>query len=215
MTLLINDTAPNFFAYSSEGDFFFHDWIGEGYAILFSHPRDFTPVCTTEFISLSSHFDEFRKRNCRVAGLSVDSVEEHFKWCADIEKISGQPLGFPIIEDLNLSISRKYGMLPAEALAPYHYSGYVPHTVRSTFFIGPGKKVRAILTYPEEVGRNMTELLRVLDALILTDGGPYGTPADWRVGEKVVLSVDIETEAAKEIYREVEVVNPYFRKISL
>ena len=216
MTLRINDVAPDFTVNSTDGELNFHDWIGDGYAILFSHPKDFTPVCTTEFGAVAALADEWAKRNTKVAGVSVDNVEHHQQWKADIEQYSGKKVDFPIFADIDLTISRAYDMFPAETVLPGE--GRTPAhtaTVRSTFIIGPDKKIRLILTYPMSVGRNFQEILRCLDAVRLTDGAPFATPADWKQGEKVIVALSVPTDEAKERFKDLEIVLPYVRKASV
>ena len=216
MTLRINDVAPDFTVTSTDGELSFHDWIGDSYAILFSHPKDFTPVCTTEFGAVAALSGEWAKRNTKVAGVSVDDVENHKKWKADIEQYSGKTVDFPIFADTDLTISRAYDMFPAETQLPGE--GRTPAhtaTVRSTFIIGPDKKIRLILTYPMSVGRNFQEILRCLDAVRLTDGAPFATPADWKQGEKVIVALSVPTEEAKERFKDLEIALPYVRKASV
>lgn len=215
MTLRINDTAPNFTAASTEGEITLHDWIGDGYAILFSHPKDFTPVCTTEFGAVSRLAAEFAARNCKVAGVSVDPLAEHLRWKADIETYSGAPVGFPIFADEDLEIAKAYDMMPAESALPDGRTPAHTATVRSTFIIGPDKKIRLMLIYPMSVGRNFDEILRALDAIRATDGVPFATPADWRPGEKVIVALSVTTEDAKARFGDLEVVLPYLRKASI
>src|SRR5690554_5369871 len=185
MSLRINDIAPNFTAKSSAGVINFHDFIGDNYAIIFSHPKDFTPVCTTEFGAVSRLVPEFAKRNTKVIGVSVDNVEDHEKWKRDIEAFGGAPADFPIIDDTSLQVSKLYNMLPAEAYLPDGRTPADSATVRTVFIIGPDKKIRLTLSYPMSVGRNFAEIIRVLDAIQLTDGQPLATPADWTPGQDV------------------------------
>jgi thioredoxin-dependent peroxiredoxin len=215
MTIRINDVAPNFTADSTKGRLTLHDWIGDGYAILFSHPKDFTPVCTTEFASVARLHDEFKKRNTKVAGVSVDSVEDHKKWIQDIEKVAGTKLDFPIFADDELQISKAFDMLPADAYLPDGRTPADTATVRSTFIIGPDKKVRVALVYPMSVGRNFQEILRALDAVQKTDGAPIATPADWKVGDDVIVGLALNDEQAREKYGELDVVLPYLRKTKM
>lgn len=212
MSLRINDIAPNFTAESTDGILTLHDWIGDSYAILFSHPKDFTPVCTTEFGAVAKLADEFEKRNTKVAGISIDPVEEHLRWKADVEKVSGVALSFPIIADESLEIAKLYDMLPADAYLPDGRTANDTATVRTTFIIGPDKKVRLALIYPMSVGRNFDEILRALDAIRATDGAPLATPADWRPGEDMIVALSLSTEEARAKFGEVEEVLPYLRK---
>ncbi|MFC2969423.1 peroxiredoxin [Acidimangrovimonas pyrenivorans] len=213
MGLRINDTAPDFTADSTEGKISFHDWIGDSYAILFSHPKDFTPVCTTEFGAVARLAAEFEKRNTKVMGVSVDSVEEHVKWKKDIEAVAGAPANFPIIDDTSLTVAKLYDMLPAEAYLPDGRTPADSATVRTVFIIGPDKKVRLTMTYPMSVGRNFAEVLRALDAVQMTDGAPYATPADWTPGQDVIVALSVSTDDAKAKFGEVDVKLPYLRTI--
>ncbi|NLY94340.1 MAG: peroxiredoxin [Myxococcales bacterium] len=211
MSVRINDVAPNFTADSTQGRITFHDWIGDSYAILFSHPKDFTPVCTTEFGAVARLQDEFKKRNTKVAGVSVDSVEDHKKWIADIEKYSGAKVDFPIFADDKLEISKAYGMLPADAYLPDGRTPQHTATVRTVFIIGPDKKVRVALIYPMSVGRNFAEILRALDAVQKTDGAPIATPADWKVGDDVIVALSLNDDQAREKFGELNIHLPYLR----
>ncbi|AQS51888.1 MAG TPA: peroxiredoxin [Paenalcaligenes hominis] len=211
MSLRINDVAPNFTTDSTAGEITLHDWIGDSYAILFSHPRDFTPVCTTEFGAVACLVPEFAKRNTKVMGVSVDNVEDHNKWKRDIEAFSGSPADFPIIDDTSLQVSKLYNMLPAEAYLPDGRTPADSATVRTVFIIGPDKKIRLTLSYPMSVGRNFAEILRVLDAIQLTDGKPLATPADWTPGQDVIVGLALNDEQAKEKFGEVDIKLPYLR----
>ncbi len=211
MAVRINDIAPNFTVDSTAGKLNLHEWMGNSYAILFSHPKDFTPVCSTEFAAVANLADEFGKRNTKVAGISVDSVEDHKKWVADIEKIAGKKVSFPIFADTELEIAKAYDMLPADAYLPDGRTAADTATVRSTYIIGPDKKVRVILTYPMSVGRNFQEILRALDAVQRTDGVPLATPADWNKGDDVVVGLSLNDEQAREKYGELDVRLPYLR----
>jgi len=211
MGLRINDVAPDFTAKSTQGDIKFHDWIGNGYAILFSHPKDFTPVCTTEFGAVAKLASEFEKRKTKVMGVSVDSVEDHQKWRSDIEKVAGAPANFPIIDDSSLAVAKAYDMLPAEAHLPEGRTPAHTATVRTVFIIGPDKKVRLTMTYPMSVGRNFAEILRALDAVQATDGVPLATPANWVPGQDVIVALSLNDAQAKEKYGDINVVLPYLR----
>ncbi|MCC6008763.1 MAG: peroxiredoxin [Rhodobacteraceae bacterium] len=213
MSLRINDTAPDFTADSTQGTLSWHDWIGDSYAILFSHPKDFTPVCTTEFGAVARLADAFAQRNTKVAGISIDPVEEHRRWVADVEKVSGKPGGFPIIADDKLEIAKLYDMLPAEAWLPDGRTANDTATVRTTFIIGPDKKIRLQLIYPMSVGRNFDEILRALDAIRATEGAPLATPANWRPGEDMIVALSLTTEQARDKFGEVDEVLPYLRTI--
>ncbi len=211
MSLRINDIAPDFTADSTAGKISFHDWIGNGYAILFSHPKDFTPVCTTEFGAVAQLAQEFAKRNTKVMGVSVDSVEDHKKWKRDIEAVAGKPADFPIIDDSSLTVSKLYDMLPADAYLPDGRTPADSATVRTVFIIGPDKKVRLTMTYPMSVGRNFAEVLRALDAVQATDGVPIATPANWQPGQDVIVAMSLNDEQAKQKYGDIDVKLPYLR----
>jgi alkyl hydroperoxide reductase subunit AhpC len=213
MSVRINDVAPNFTADSTQGTLTLHDWIGDSYAILFSHPKDFTPVCTTEFGAVARLADEFARRNTKVAGISVDGVAEHKRWMADVETYSGKPVTFPIIADEKLEIAKLYDMLPADAYLPDARTAADTATVRTTFIIGPDKKIRLALIYPMSVGRNFDEILRALDAVRATDGVPIATPADWRPGQDVIASLSLDDDEARAKFGDVEIVLPYLRKV--
>jgi len=203
MPLRINDEAPNFTAETTEGTINFHDWIGDGWAILFSHPKDFTPVCTTELGYMAGLKSEFDKRNCKVVGLSVDGVKDHKAWSQDIEKTQGHALNYPLIGDPGLEIVKLYDMLPAEA--GDSSEGRTPAdnaTVRSVFLIGPDKKIKLSLTYPMSTGRNFDELLRVLDSCQLTAKHKVATPVNWRQGEDVIIVPTVSNDEAEKKYPE-------------
>ena len=212
MSLRINDTAPDFTASSTEGEIRFHDWLGDSYAVIFSHPRDFTPVCTTEFGAVAQLVPEFEKRNTKVVGLSVDSLDDHVKWKADIEKVAGAPANFAMIDDRDLTVAKAYDMLPADYYLPTE--GRTPQhsaTVRSVFIIGPDRKVRLTMTYPMSIGRNFAEIVRALDALIKTDGVPLATPANWVPGQDVIVGMALDDKAAEERYGALDIRLPYLR----
>ena len=211
MSLRINDIAPDFTADTTEGKITFHDWIGDSYAILFSHPKDFTPVCTTEFGAVAQLADEWAKRNTKVMGVSVDTVEEHKKWKADISAYAGAPATFPIIDDTSLTVSKLYDMLPAEAYLPEGRTPANTATVRTVFIIGPDKKIRLMMIYPMSVGRNFAEVLRALDAIQATDGVPFATPANWVPGQDVIVGLSVSTDDAKAKFGDVDVKLPYLR----
>lgn len=211
MGLRINDTAPNFTADSTAGPITLHEWIGDGYAILFSHPKDFTPVCTTEFGAVARLVPEFKKRGTKVMGVSVDSVEEHQKWKRDIESFAGTPADFPIIDDTSLQVAKAFDMLPAEAYLPDGRTAADSATVRTVFIIGPDKRIRLMMTYPMSVGRNFAEIIRALDAVQATDGVPIATPADWTPGQDVIVGLSLDDKAAKEKFGQVDVRLPYLR----
>ena len=211
MSLRINDIAPNFTAASTAGALTLHDWIGDSYAILFSHPKDFTPVCTTEFGAVAQLAPEFAKRNTKVMGVSVDSVEDHEKWKKDITAFAGAPADFPIIDDTSLQVAKLYYMLPADAYLPDGRTPAHSATVRTVFIIGPDKKVRLSISYPMTVGRNFAEILRALDAIKITDGVPLATPANWVPGQDVIVALALNNEQATEKYGELDIKLPYLR----
>ena len=189
MAIRLGDTAPDFTAVTTEGTITFHDWLGDSWAVLFSHPKDFTPVCTTELGSLAGLKSEFDKRNVKVIGLSVDPVEDHRRWAADIKETQGNALNFPVIADSDRKVSDLYDMI--------HPNANDTLTVRSVFVIGPDKKVKLTLTYPASTGRNFAELLRVIDSLQLTARHSVATPADWKQGEDVIIVPSVSNEDAK------------------
>ena len=210
--LRINDTAPDFTADTTEGSISFHEWIGDGYAILFSHPKDFTPVCTTELGAMAGLEGEFARRNAKIIGISVDPVENHHNWKSDIETVSGNRVNYPMIGDSELKVAKLYGMLPASAGETSE--GRTPAdnaTVRSVFIIGPDKKIKLSLTYPMTTGRSFDEILRALDSSQLTANHQVATPADWKQGERVIITPAVSNEAAKERFGEYETVLPYLR----
>ena len=201
MALRINSEAPNFTAETTDGTIQFYDWIGDGWAILFSHPKDFTPVCTTELGYMAGLKPEFDKRNCKILGLSVDGVGDHSKWMQDIEETQGHAVTYPLIGDPELKIAKAYDMLPADA--GDSSEGRTPAnnaTVRSVFVIGPDKKIKAMLTYPMSTGRNFDEVLRLLDSCQLTAQHQVATPVNWRQGEDVIIVPAVSDEQAKEKY---------------
>ncbi len=201
MPLRINDEAPNFTAETTEGTVNFHDWIGDGWAILFSHPKDFTPVCTTELGYMAGLKSEFEKRNCKVIGLSVDGVRDHAAWSKDIEETQGHALNYPLIGDPGLEIAKLYDMLPAGAGDSSEGRTAVDNaTVRSVFLVGPDKKIKLSLTYPMSTGRNFDELLRVLDSCQLTAKHKVATPVNWKQGEDVIIVPAVSNEEAQEKY---------------
>ena len=213
MALRINDTVPNITVETDHGTFALHDFIGGSYAILFSHPKDFTPVCTTEFGAVAQLKDEWEKRGVKVLGISVDNVEEHKKWKSDIEQVAKAPAFFPIVADTSLAMSKAFDMLPADAYLPHGRTPADTATVRSVFIVGPDKKVRLMMTYPMSVGRNFAEVLRALDAVMATDGVPIATPANWQPGQDVIVALSVSTDDAKAKFGDVNVVLPYLRTI--
>lgn len=212
MSLRINDTAPNFTAQTTEGLLSFHEWIGDGYAVLFSHPKDFTPVCTTELGEVARLKDEFAQRNTKVIGLSVDAVEDHLLWKSDIAAATGSEVNYPLIGDPELKIAQLYGMLPAsEEGDAGNRTAKDNATVRTVFVIGPDKKIKLNLTYPMTTGRNFDEILRVIDSIQITARAPLATPAGWRVGDDLVVSPALTTEEAEARFGEIKQVLPYLR----
>jgi len=203
MSLRINDTAPDFTAETTHGEIRFHDWIGDGWAILFSHPKDFTPVCTTELGYMARLEPEFAERNCKIIGLSVDPVSSHGKWATDIEETQGSKVNYPMIGDPKLEVAKLYNMLPADAGDTSE--GRTPAlnaTVRTVFVIGPDKKIRLMLSYPMSTGRNFNEILRVLDSMQLTASHKVATPVNWKDGEDVIILPSVTDEEAKKTYPE-------------
>jgi alkyl hydroperoxide reductase subunit AhpC len=199
MPLRINDEAPNFTAKTTQGPITFHDWIGEGWAILFSHPKDFTPVCTTELGYMAGLKAEFAKRNCKIIGLSVDPVDEHSRWAKDIEETQGHAVNYPLIGDPELKVAKLYDMLPADAGATSQGRTSAQNaTVHTVFLVGPDKKIKMSLTYPMNTGRNFDEVLRVLDSIQLTARHPVATPANWMPGNDVVIVTAVSDEEARQ-----------------
>ncbi|MEZ4240700.1 MAG: peroxiredoxin [Myxococcota bacterium] len=213
MGLRINDTAPDFTADTTEGRLSLHEWIGDHYAVLFSHPKDFTPVCTTEFGAVARLAPEFEKRRTKVMGISVDSVDDHQKWKRDIASFAGVPANFPIVDDTSLAVAKAYDMLPADAYLPDGRTPAHSATVRTVFIIGPDKKIRLTVSYPMSVGRNFAEILRALDAVQATDGAPIATPANWEVGQDVIVSTSVPDDQARERFGELDVRLPYLRLV--
>ena len=217
MSLRLNDTAPDFVAETTEGTIKFHEWIGDGWAILFSHPKDFTPVCTTELGYMAGMQKDFAKRNCKIIGLSVDPVSSHKKWAVDIEETQGHKVNYPIIGDPELKIAKLYDMLPADA--GNTSEGRTPatnQTVRTVFVIGPDKKIKLMLTYPMSTGRNFDEVMRVLDSIQLTTRHKVSTPVNWKQGGEVILSGAVSDEEAKKLYdeRKDKMGTPDMREVS-
>jgi alkyl hydroperoxide reductase subunit AhpC len=201
VSLRINDEAPNFSAKTTDGSINFHDWIGDGWAMLFSHPKDFTPVCTTELGYMASLKPKFDKRNCKIIGLSVDPVDNHAAWAKDIEDVQGHAVTFPMIGDTELAVAKLYEMLPAdEGTSSDGRTAVNNATVRTVFLIGPDKKIKLSLTYPMSTGRNFDEVLRVLDSCQLTAKHQVATPVNWKQGEDVIIVPAVSDEAAKEKY---------------
>ena len=201
MSLRINDTAPNFKAQTTQGPIDFHQWIGDQWAVLFSHPKDFTPVCTTELGYMAKIEPEFAKRNTKIIGLSVDPIDRHAGWAADIKETQGHAPNYPMIGDTDFNVSKLYGMLPAAVSGdPLKRTPADNQTVRNVFVIGPDKKVKLILVYPMTTGRNFQEILRVIDSLQLTAKHRVATPADWTQGEDVIIAGSVSNDEAKTIY---------------
>ena len=213
MSLRINDEAPDFTAETTQGTINFHDWIGNSWAILFSHPKDFTPICTTELGYMAGLQPEFEKRNCKVLGISVDGVRDHEAWSKDIENSQGHAVNYPLVADPELKVVQLYDMLPAGAGNTSEGRTAADNaTARSVFLIGPDKKIKASLTYPMSTGRNFDEILRLLDSCQLTAKNQVATPVNWKQGEPVVILPSISDEAAKEKYPEGwEAPLPYLR----
>ncbi len=213
MTLQLGDIAPDFEAETTEGRIHFHDWLGDSWGILFSHPKDFTPVCTTELGTMAGLKPEFDKRNTKIIGLSVDPVDRHKEWNDDIKKVTGHGVNYPMIGDTDLSISKAYGMLPADTGDTAE--GRTPvdnQTVRNVFIIGPDKRVKLILVYPMSTGRNFNEILRILDSLQLTAQHQVSTPANWEQGGEVIIAPSVPDEEAQKKYPEGwKTETPYLR----
>ena len=213
MSLRINDTAPNFTAKTTQGTIDFHQFIGDGWVILFSHPKDFTPVCTTELGYMAKIEPEFTKRNTKLIGLSVDPVEDHEKWAKDIEETQGAAVKYPMIGDSDLAVAKLYNMLPADE--PGTSAGRTAATnatVRTVFIVGPDKKIKLMLTYPMTTGRNFDEILRALDSIQLTSKHKVATPVNWKNGEDIIISGAVSDEEAKKLYPEgFKAPKPYLR----
>jgi alkyl hydroperoxide reductase subunit AhpC len=201
MALRINDTAPDFTAQTTQGSINFHEWIGNGWAVLFSHPKDFTPVCTTELGYMAGLAGEFAKRNCKIIGLSVDPVTSHSKWAADIQETQGHAVTYPMIGDPELKIAKLYDMLPADAGETSEGRTAANNaTVRTVFVIGPDKKIKLMLVYPMSTGRNFNEVLRVLDSMQLTASHKVATPVNWNPGDDVIILPAVSDEEAGKAY---------------
>ncbi|MDX2266539.1 MAG: peroxiredoxin [Bryobacter sp.] len=221
MSLRINDLAPDFTAMTTQGEIRFHAWIGEGWAILFSHPKDFTPVCTTELGYMARMMPEFAKRNCKLIGLSVDPVESHVRWEKDIEETQGYAVDYPMIGDPELKVAKLYNMLPAEEgescegrTAASNATTYA--TVRTVFMIGPDKKIKLMISYPMTTGRNFDEILRVLDSMQLTAREKVATPVNWKPGDEVIIVPAVTNEEAREKYPQGwKELKPYLRVVKL
>jgi thioredoxin-dependent peroxiredoxin len=215
MLLRINDEAPDFTANTTMGTIRFHEWIGDSWAILFSHPKDFTPVCTTELGYMAGLEAEFAKRNCKIIGLSVDPVNSHSEWLKDIEETQGNAVNYPLIGDIDLAVAKLYNMLPAEEKGTSEgRTAAANATVRSVFIIGPDKKIKLMLTYPMTTGRNFDEILRVLDSMQLTAKHKVATPVNWKYGEDVIIVPAVSDQEAKGMFPEGwKTIKPYLRKV--
>jgi alkyl hydroperoxide reductase subunit AhpC len=216
MSLRINDTAPNFTAQTTQGTLSFHEWIGDHWAVLFSHPKDFTPVCTTELGYMARIEPEFARRNTKVIGLSVDPVENHSKWAADIEETQGARVNYPMIGDTDLAVAKLYGMLPAEETGTCDgRTAATNATVRSVFVIGPDKKIKMTMTYPMTTGRNFDEILRALDSMQMTAKHKVATPANWKHGDDVIIAGSVSNDEAQTMFPTGWMtVKPYLRLVA-
>ena len=215
MSLRINDIAPNFDAQTTHGEINFHEWLGDQWGVLFSHPKDFTPVCTTELGYMAGLEEEFAKRNCKIIGLSVDPVENHHEWAKDIEQTQGHAVNFPMIGDSHLEVAKLYNMLPAdEPGSSEGRSAANNATVRSVFIIGPDKTIKLMLTYPMTTGRNFDEILRVLDSMQLTAKHKVATPVNWQRGEDVIIVPTVSDEEAEKMFPDgFNKIKPYLRTV--
>ncbi len=213
MSLRINDTAPDFTAQSTQGPIHFHEWIGDGWVVLFSHPKDFTPVCTTELGYMARIEPEFTRRNTRLLALSVDATEDHSKWVKDIEETQGARVNYPMIGDTDLAVAKLYNMLPAEETGTHDgRTAATNATVRSVFIVGPDKKIKLMLTYPMTTGRNFDEILRVLDSMQMTAKHKVATPANWKDGDDVIILPSVTNEdAQKQFPAGWKTLKPYLR----
>ena len=212
MALAIGDTAPDFEAETTEGKINFHEWLGDSWAVLFSHPKDFTPICTTELGYMAKIKPEFDRRGVKIIGLSVDPVDRHGDWAKDIEETQGYAPNYPLISDANYEISKAYGMLPASVSGdPLQRTPADNQTVRNVFVIGPDKKIKLILVYPMTTGRNFDEVLRVIDSLQLTANHKVGTPAQWKQGDDVIIAGSVSDEQAREMFGDFKAPKPYIR----
>jgi len=215
MSLRINDEAPDFSAQTTQGEINFHDWLGNSWGILFSHPKDFTPVCTTELGYMAGLEDEFTKRNCKIIGLSVDPVNSHSEWAEDIAKTQGHAINYPMIGDTDLAVAKLYNMLPAEESgASEGRTALNNATVRSVFIVSPDKKIKLMLTYPMTTGRNFDEILRVIDSMQLTAKHKVATPVNWKKGGDVIIVPAVSDEDAKTLFPEGwKTITPYLRTV--
>ena len=211
MPLRIGDDAPDFTAQSTEGTIKFHDWIGDSWAILFSHPKDFTPVCTTELGYMAKLKPEFEKRNTKVVGLSIDPVSDHERWVGDIEETQGHKVNYPLIGDPELKVAKLYDMIHPNASGATPRTAADNATVRSVFIVGPDKKIKLMLTYPMTTGRNFDEILRVLDSMQLTVKYKVATPVNWKKGEDVIITTAVTNEEAEKAFPGFKTIKPYLR----
>lgn len=213
MSLRINDQAPDFTAMTTQGEINFHEWLGDGWGILFSHPKDFTPVCTTELGYVARLKPEFEKRNCKVIGLSIDPVENHEGWAADIEETQGYAVNFPMIADTDLNVAKMYNMFPADEQGSSEgRTAMTNATVRTVFVIAPDKNIKLMMTYPMTTGRNFDEILRVIDSMQLTAAHKVATPVNWKQGEDVIIVPAVSDDEAKEKYPDGwKTLKPYLR----
>jgi len=215
MSLRINDQAPNFQAETTQGRIDFHEWIGDGWAVLFSHPKDFTPVCTTELGYMAKIQPEFEKRNTKIIGLSIDPTGDHDKWLQDVVDVGGSPVNYPVIADTDLSVAKLYNMFPADETGTAEgRTAMTNATVRSVFVIGPDKNIKLMIIYPMTTGRNFDEILRVIDSMQLTARHRVATPVNWKQGEDVIIVPAVSNEEAEKIYPDGwETVKPYLRTV--
>ena len=215
MSLRINDQAPNFQAETTQGRIDFHEWIGDGWAVLFSHPKDFTPVCTTELGYMAKIQPEFEKRNTKIIGLSIDPTGDHDKWLQDVVDVGGSPVNYPVIADTDLNVAKLYSMFPADETGTAEgRTAMTNATVRSVFVIGPDKNIKLMITYPMTTGRNFDEILRVIDSMQLTARHRVATPVNWKQGEDVIIVPAVSNEEAEKIYPDGwETVKPYLRTV--
>jgi alkyl hydroperoxide reductase subunit AhpC len=215
MSLRINDQAPNFQAVTTHGNIDFHEWIGDGWAVLFSHPKDFTPVCTTELGYMASIQPEFEKRNTKLIALSIDPVEDHVSWLKDVEEVGNTTVGYPVIADTDLKVAKLYNMFPADETGSAEgRTAMTNATVRSVFVVGPDKNIKLMMTYPMTTGRNFNEILRVIDSMQLTAKHKVATPVNWNQGEDVIIVPAVSNEEAEKVYPDGwDTVKPYLRKV--
>ena len=215
MSLLINDQAPNFQVDTTQGKIDFHEWIGSSWAVLFSHPKDFTPVCTTELGYLAQMQPEFEKRNTKIIGLSIDPIDDHKRWLADVEEVGNTVVNYPVIADTELKVAKLYNMFPSDETGSAEgRTAMTNATVRSVFVIGPDKNIKLMIIYPMTTGRNFDEILRVIDSMQLTAQHKVATPVNWKQGEDVIIVPSVSNEEAAKIYPEGwDTVKPYLRKV--